>query len=148
MKQYYINKLRERIQHQFSWNKARLRFLTNFITSLIICSTVKLSRIVLFINNEVKSESNYRGIQRFFKTHCMDYEDYARFVISHLPKKQKYYLVLDRTNWKFGKSNINILMLGIIYKKMCFPLYWMLLDKGVPQAKVKEKRYWIKLSIY
>ena len=139
MKQYYINKLRERIQLQFSWNKSRLRFLTNFITSLILCSTVKLNRIALLMNNEAKSESNYRGIQRFFQTFSMDYEEYAVFVVSHLAKKQKYYLVIDRTNWKFGKTDINILMLGIIYQKMCLPLYWMLLDKRGSSSQRERK---------
>jgi hypothetical protein len=44
----------------------------------------------------------------------MNYQDYARFVLSTLPKQEKYYLVIDRTNWKFGNTAINILMLGII----------------------------------
>lgn len=138
-KMFYINKLRKTIQYHFKWNKARIKFLTNFITSLIICSTVKLSRIALFINNEVKSESNYRGVQRFFQTFKMNYEEYARFVISHFPGNIRFYLVMDRTNWKFGKTNINILMLGIIYKKMCFPLYWMLLDKGGSSSQRERK---------
>ena len=138
-KAFYINNLRETIQYHFQWNKARLKFLTNFITSLVICTTVKLKRISIFMNTEAKSESNYRRIQRFFQTHRMHYEEYARFVMSQLPKNKRYYLVMDRTNWKFGKANINILMLGIIYKKMCFPLYWMLLDKRGSSSQRERK---------
>jgi len=69
----------------------------------------------------------------------MNYEEYARFVITQLPKQMKFYLVMDRTNWKFGKTNINILMLGIIYKKICIPLYWMLLDKGGMSSQRERK---------
>jgi len=29
-------------------------------------------------------------------------------------------LSIDRTNWKFGKANINIFMLGIVYKGVAF----------------------------
>ena len=47
---------------------------------------------------------------------------------------------MDRTNWKFGKRPINILMLGAIYKKNCFPLYWMLLDKG-GSSSTEERKY-------
>lgn len=129
MKQCYINKLKTTLQFHFQWNKARLGFLLNFTTSLIICSTIRLNRIALFINTQAKSESNYRRIQNFFQKFKIDYQQYAQFVIANLPKKEKFYLVMDRTNWKFGKSDINILMLGIIYKKMCLPLYWILLDK-------------------
>jgi len=69
----------------------------------------------------------------------MEYEQYARFVMSHLPREGKYYLVMDRTNWKFGKTDINILMLGIIYKKNCFPLYWELLEKGGGSSTQERK---------
>jgi len=69
----------------------------------------------------------------------MDYEEFAEFVLSLLPRKEKYYLVMDRTNWKFGEANINILMLGIIYKKICFPLYWDLLDKRGSSSTQERK---------
>lgn len=36
---------------------------------------------------------------------------------------------MDRTNWKLGESNINILMLGIAYKNVAFPLMFRMLDK-------------------
>src|SRR6266498_1746898 len=139
MKQHYITKLNSAIQSKFNWNKARLRFLTRFITSLIITATVRLSRIALMMNTEVKNETNYRGLQRFFLNFRMEYEQYARFVMSHLPREGKYYLVMDRTNWKFGKTDINILMLGIIYKKNCFPLYWELLEKGGGSSTQERK---------
>jgi hypothetical protein len=42
----------------------------------------------------------------------------------------QWYLSMDRTNWRWGKSDINILMLGIVFKGTAIPIYWMLLDKG------------------
>jgi len=50
-------------------------------------------------------------------------------IFSLLPKKENLTLVLDRTNWKFGTKNINILMLGVSYKNVAFPLMFSLLDK-------------------
>ena len=41
----------------------------------------------------------------------------------------QWYLSMDRTNWRWGKSDINILMLGIVFKGTAIPIYWMLLDK-------------------
>ena len=46
---------------------------------------------------------------------------------------------MDRTNWKFGRSPINILMLGIIYKKQCIPFSWELLDKGGSSSTYERK---------
>ncbi len=38
-------------------------------------------------------------------------------------------LTLDRTNWKWGKRNINILMLAIVYRGIAIPILWTLLNK-------------------
>ena len=46
-----------------------------------------------------------------------------------LPKDGKYWLAIDRTNWKFGKTNINILMIVVIYKEIAFPLCRKALEK-------------------
>lgn len=36
---------------------------------------------------------------------------------------------MDRTNWKFGDVNINVLVLGIAYDHMSFPILFRLLQK-------------------
>ena len=47
---------------------------------------------------------------------------------------------MDRTNWKFGKVNINYLVLGVAYKGMAIPLFWYLLDKkGNSNHKERSK---------
>ncbi|HAT8797519.1 TPA: IS4 family transposase, partial [Legionella pneumophila] len=30
----------------------------------------------------------------------------------------------DRTNWRWGKKDINILMLSVVYKGIAIPLFW------------------------
>lgn len=35
---------------------------------------------------------------------------------------------MDRTNWKWGKKSINVLMLAIVYKGTAIPVYWVLLN--------------------
>lgn len=41
----------------------------------------------------------------------------------------RYYLTFDRTNWQWGKKDINILMLAVVYKGVAVPVYWVLLNK-------------------
>ncbi len=36
---------------------------------------------------------------------------------------------MDRTNWKLGKSDINLLFIGIAYRGISFPLLWISLPK-------------------
>jgi len=146
MKPDNYNELRKTFQSYFQWNKARLKYITALIISLIDISTVNLRKISLRLKAEAKVESNYRNLQRFFQNFRMNYEEYARFVLSMLPKKQNYYLVMDRTNWKYGRSDINILMLGIIYKNTAIPLYWMMLDKG-GSSSTKERKQLLSKAI-
>ena len=53
----------------------------------------------------------------------------AQLIFSLLPEKNNLILVMDRTNWKLGGKDINILILGISYKNIAFPLMFKMLDK-------------------
>lgn len=60
-----------------------------------------------------------------------DVDDIAQFSIQNLlSAKNKLYLILDRTNWQLGKTNINILVLSAVYEGIAVPLYYDLLDHG------------------
>ena len=59
----------------------------------------------------------------------IDHDLFARLVFKLLPEQPPYKLSMDRTNWKFGKTDINILMISICYKGVGIPLVWKLLRK-------------------
>ena len=56
-----------------------------------------------------------------------------------LPFAGPYSLTLDRTNWKFGQTNINILVLGVIYKGMSLPLLWTFLGNKRGNSDQNER---------
>lgn len=90
---------------------------------------MNLKRISVAFDSDAKTDSIYRNIQKFFLNFSFSQEVAVKAIISFLPKDKKYFLSIDRTNWKFGKLNINILTVGIVYKKVAFPIAWQLLDK-------------------
>lgn len=53
----------------------------------------------------------------------------ARFIFALLPNSPPYRLALDRTNWKFGTNNINILVLAIVYQGVAFPILYQMMPK-------------------
>lgn len=116
-------------QGHFHWHKARLIFLSAFILSLIKLTTVNWTKLANALNGTVKQQSNYRRIQRFFSEFDMPYEAVSRLILHLLPIKSDFIISIDRTNWKLGKFNINILTAGIIYEGVAFPMCWMLLPK-------------------
>jgi hypothetical protein len=64
-------------------------------------------------DNQTESSSNYRCIQRFFAEVNLPMELVAKLIFGLLPDKKSLTLVMDRTNWKLGQTNINVLMLGV-----------------------------------
>ncbi len=60
----------------------------------------------------------------------MPYADIAQFVVKLLGVEGPWMLLLDRTNWKFGKVDLNILMLGIFHQGIAYPLVWLVLPKA------------------
>jgi hypothetical protein len=53
----------------------------------------------------------------------------ARLIFALLPRQEKLILSIDRTYWKFGQTDINILMLGVVYNGVAFPLIFSMLNK-------------------
>lgn len=71
-------------------------------------------RLSLQMGTAAKTESNYRRIQRFMDSACLSMMVVAQMIYQCLGiTSGKQVLIMDRTNWKFGEQNINILMLAI-----------------------------------
>ncbi len=65
---------------------------------------------------------------RFFTDFSIDLSSIVILVLKLFPLNDKCVLILDRTNWKWGKTPINILMLSIAYRGIGIPLFWAVLD--------------------
>ncbi|MFW2177350.1 MULTISPECIES: IS4 family transposase [unclassified Moraxella] len=85
-----------------------------------------------------KTDSHYRRLQRFIAEASIDYDQLA-VMIYRLFKLGKVTLTIDRTNWKWGKANINIFMLGVVYRGIAIPLYWEMLDKRGNTSQLERK---------
>lgn len=112
------------------WHRARLMFAAAFILALIQLGTSNLGKVALALNQEAKVASNYRRIQRFFAHFPVDDVRVARLMLALLPQRQDFVVTLDRTHWMLGKINLNILMVGIAYRSVAFPIVWTLLGKA------------------
>ncbi|MEE1578089.1 MAG: IS4 family transposase [Deltaproteobacteria bacterium] len=114
----------------FSWNRARINFLSNFIVALLKVKTVNLVEIATAFSGRAKKDSKYRRIKRFFQSFQVDAFTIACLISQLLPiREATWVLAMDRTNWKLGKEAINVLMLGIAHQGIAFPILWMLLSK-------------------
>lgn len=117
-----------RIKEHTGINRARIYIIVGLIVAIIKLGRVNLKKLAQVINPKRSDRTNYRRLNKFFEKFSFDKEVRAKLLGSFLPNEQ-WILTMDRTNWKFGKTNINFLVLGVAYKGMAIPLFWYLLDK-------------------
>lgn len=111
------------------FNKARIKLMSMFILSLVKVQTVNFNRLSNSFDSSSKSESSLRRIQRFFASYVFDVDLISKLLFSLIPKEVKHGLTMDRTNWKIGQANINILVIGIVYEGLAFPVLYKMMPK-------------------
>lgn len=125
-----INELKGRINQTFGWDKRRIDCFCKMLVALVMVQSVNLKKLACAIHGKAHRDSSYRRLQRFFSGFKFDYDDVARLLVSLFSFDQTpRYLILDRTNWKWGQTNINILFLCIAYRGTAIPLFWLVLNK-------------------
>ena len=110
-------------------NLARIKFISLFVIALTKVRTVSFENLARAFDTKAEESSSLRRIQRFIAGYALDADLIAKLIFSLLPNKEKLTLSIDRTNWKFGKTDINIFMLGIVYQGVAFPLLFSMLKK-------------------
>jgi len=125
----HLEKMKEVFSQYYKWNPMRIGFFGNMISSIIRSRSVNMQKVAENIEGKAKTESNYRRIQRIFKDQKIDFDMTTRLLSSILPDDEKWILSMDRTNWKLGQSNVNLLVLAVAYKGMAIPLLWIFLTK-------------------
>jgi len=125
----HINKLKAILNDHLHWHKSRIDCLAKILIALMVVQTVNLTRLAIFLQDKTSISIRYRRLQRFFQHTYIEYNFIAAFIMKIFCfDQQKYYLTMDRTNWKWGKKDINILFLGIVYKGIAIPIYWVVLN--------------------
>ncbi|MDP3561641.1 MAG: IS4 family transposase, partial [Legionellaceae bacterium] len=100
------------------------------LIALIKVRTVNLTEIACGFSSTATQDSRYIRIKRFFREFQIDFTVIAAWVIHFFALSgQPLYLSMDRTNWRWGKKGVKILMLSIVYKGIAIPLFWDLLAK-------------------
>jgi hypothetical protein len=101
-------------------NMARVKFFGLFICALCRVQTVNFCRLATAFETPAKSESALRRIQRFMAESAPDSNLPACLIFKMLPHRPPYKPVMDRTGWKSGQTDINVLAPAIVYDGIAF----------------------------
>jgi Transposase DDE domain len=124
-----ITLIHQTLHQHFGWHGARLRFLALFLIALFRVRTVNLSALSIAMPSGATADSRYKRLQRFLADFEFDYYDWVKGIMNLMNIPQPWTLAIDRTNWKVGKVDHNILMLAVVHHGVAIPLLWWMLDK-------------------
>ncbi len=127
MTQYSL--LERTLTANLTWNQARIKFLVRFLIALIQVRTVNLTEIAVCFEGRACVASNYKRIQRFLRFFEIELPETARLIIALMNLEPPFVLCLDRTEWQFGRSWLNVLMISIATDSVSVPLLWLVLEK-------------------
>lgn len=131
--------LKEELTRHFVGQGQRLAMMSKLVLAVIKMSTVNFAQLALVINPLVKVGSNFKRVQRFVRGYSFCQRCFVRFAWALYGNEGSWVaLSMDRTNWKFGKADINILTIGISLGGTAIPLVWVLLDKRGQSSQLER----------
>lgn len=74
-------------------------------------------------------ESTIRMVARVFHDAGLSQQDVLDVLLPLLPEG-KLTMVIDRTCWKYGQTDLNLLVLAVVVGDLALPLAWTVLDHG------------------
>ena len=126
----YVTALTNVLSQSLGWHRARMTFMARFVLCSLQLTTTNLRRIAVSLKAGVEERSNYRRIRRFLPDYEVDDGALSRLLVRLVPQEPPYVLVLDRTEWHFGATPVNVLMIGIAHRGIAVPIAWTALPKG------------------
>lgn len=124
-----IRSLERTLANTVALPKARRNFVAKFLVALLQVKTTNLSEIAQVFSGRARPDSHYKRIQRFLRFFELPFSVFALFIVKLLPVAGPFVLTLDRTNWQLGQTPLNLLVLGIAYRGVAFPVLWTVLEK-------------------
>jgi hypothetical protein len=122
--------LLERYQTLLPWNLARTKCFVSMIVGMIASGSVQQHKTALGFIGIAKQKSVCARIRYFLKTFKFNFSDYAQAILKMAQLKGPLTLALDRTNWKFGRIDINLLVLAVVIaNQFSIPILWQALPK-------------------
>jgi hypothetical protein len=123
--------LRLTLRGHLSLRKSRLESFCVLVVGVLLSRTVNLGHLACLFPTRAEIASNDRRLQRFFEQVILDTSQLARVIVRIAGLGSgPWLLALDRTCWKLGRYDINILMLAIIHNGIAIPVMWDVLGRA------------------
>lgn len=116
-------------QAKLGLSRHRIDLLCKLLPTLIQTRSVNLRKLACGLPDLTNIDSQYRRLQRFFSSGLCP-SVFTRLIIDKLVVAgQPLLLVLDRTHWQLGQTDLNLLCLGLVFQGVSIPLMSLSLQR-------------------
>lgn len=134
-----LESLRELFKPHLRLPRARLTCFLMLVLAVIGQRTVSLVWLSKHPATRAKAGSVHRRFQRFFAHAPLPPRLVGALVLALAPKPPEgWVLAMDRTNWKFGKTHVNLLVVSAILNGVGLPIAWKALPKSTKSGNSRH----------
>ena len=117
------------MQGSVSLTRHRMDLISGLVCALMQVRSVNLRKLACSLPGMAQIDSQYRRLQRFFSS-AFSPAVFTELIVSKLVRPgQPQVLVMDRTHWKLGRTDLNLLCVGLVYQGVSIPLAYQSLQK-------------------
>lgn len=113
---------------------------------LIQAKNVQLPQVAKHFNDHRSADANERRLQAFLTDYPFDFQRIALLMTLFIPRG-RIHLCMDRTEWRFGNCEVNILMITARCGEVAIPLFWELLDNHSGNSSVTDRTRLLQRAI-
>jgi hypothetical protein len=122
------------------WHPARIQTFGELIWSVVQTRTVRLKELALHVTSKGNLHAKIVKIERLFLSQAISVVCMGKIIIKLLCISGNIKIAIDRTNWQFGKSNLNFFVAAVIFGNISLPIAWLLLDKKGNSSTDERKK--------
>lgn len=125
------NELLSVLQKNLSgWHLSRQKFVVLFVLAVLKIGVKSLLEIAGAFDSQSQRSSSLRRIERFLNSYEYCISVFGHFMLRLMQLEEKgLYLLLDRTEWQFGRTWVSVMMLSVSVEGISIPLYWRVCNK-------------------
>jgi hypothetical protein len=112
-----------------SHRRDTLRRVAEVLFGILQAESTLHRKIALHIDREATPASITQMVARTFHESNLTPQDVTDVLLPLLPPGRLTF-VMDRTNWKLGSTDLNLLVLGVALGDVVLPLIWKVLPHG------------------
>ena len=114
-----------------TWHRARIECLLEMLRGLFLTQSVNTYRLAQRMGGDVQFESHAQRIRRLLAEQVFDWSVIGRLLlrIAGLNGTGRVVVAVDRTNWNFGETAINFLVISVVVSGVGVPVVWAQLGK-------------------